>query len=609
MHRPAKAAACAHLADLLATQFDYDPALAAAVAAAVDDPAAVRRRLAENDLQDGPHGTVEVGTRMWLPMLTPVSLGFDWRYIRPGGKALAGPTEPPRLAVHDFDLHRDAEDPWEVRDGLYPDNRAWLTEALRKHAWVWERDLAIRIAPLTWVSEDSGRTAPTLTIVDDNSTIVYSARDLLLARLTELGAREDDLARLLARDRDALRRAVDLINAKIGEGDWDDPGWLLSAPTRLLLAQARPGRGHTVIGLADTLRTILLEEKERAHAAVVSRYTKGRYVQDPHRLAMFRALLNEMVRRTTKRLQQVLDGPGALADKYEQIAGGKARIEAIVGWLTPSGEEPVLAYRCLKHRRLPSTCLCNLPEGFDPYAGDDDAESPYHPDCLIHGEIPDNCDSDSGYGCFYQPLDPRWATKVAWIARLLTHPDTRGDLTLAEARHVLVAAVDATVGFDSEQTVEQVRGVLTEEVWNDPAVHPEAAIASLHNIVHVPLDLDTDSVNEAESNPTGRDYVIAHLLGCFAAIDRQMFTFTSEERLAKITSAMYRDPAGRTQIARFAAAHTPERWALEVVSDGYPDKPRPMRLVGRDGKDVLDEFGQSTILGRGDFSATWLVLR
>jgi hypothetical protein len=180
---------------------------------------------------------------------------------------------------------------------------------------------------------------------------------------------------------------------------------------------------------------------------------------------------------------------------------------------------------------------------------------------------------------------------------LLTHPSTRGALTLTQAREAFAAFVDSYVGFDSATAVEHAKAILTDEVWADHAVPTEAALTSLHNISHQPLDLDVDAV--ADMTEESRDYVIGHLLGLFAALDSGMFTGMNATTVALLASAMYRSPAGRAQLLAFAQAHADASpWSDETtVGTVY--------LLDATGEQVRDQFGSPEVITRGSFQRIW----
>lgn len=289
MPRPAKSAACANLANLLTGHYGYDPALARVVADAAVDPSEVRRRIDAGTVITGGHGVLIVPARMWLPLLTPIYAGFDFWVMRNGGKALSGPAEPPMLdAYYESSLAQDVDRAWQPHPNhmQYPDNRAWLRAHLDRLDWAFGADFGFDAVPLTWTGLDQHQrrhSRHTVTLLTGDE-VMYSARDLLVQRLRELDVGEDDITRLLSGERDALRRAVDVINAGLAEGDWADPAWLLSVPVRLRLAVPAAGGGHTVIGLADAVRADLLATKAQAIARSRARFVRSVHVAAPNLL-------------------------------------------------------------------------------------------------------------------------------------------------------------------------------------------------------------------------------------------------------------------------------------------------------------------------------------
>lgn len=585
--RPAKAAACANFTDLLIRQFQYPADLAATVANTVVDPAEVRRRLAEGAYQTGPHGVLTLNTRAWLPMLAPVYLGFDFRFMRNGGQALSGPADPPRLSGPWVDERRDIDEAWVPHPSLNPpDNRAWVADHLDRHDWVWDGETAFRAVPLTWVTTDGDSTREqSIVTLLDGSEVLYSARDLLVTRLTALGAQPDDLDRFLRRDRDALRRMVDVIHAALPEADraWADEVWLISVPIRLHLAVPTTSGGWTAVGLADAIRSTLNDAKRSAKEAVRARYITGQHVTDRAALAEGKQAILRLIADPAYRNDNAPEGTADTDEFRAALARGKA----VLAWIMAREDDATLTYRCASHATLPEGCSC---------PPDADRTESYDPLCIEHGDF-DGC--DDGYGCVAERLDPRWATKAAWAARLFTHRSTRGNLTLPQARDAFAAFVDTYVGFDSPTTVAQAKAILTEEVWNDAAVPTEAALTSLNNIAHVPLDLGVDAVRDLYDG-TSREYVIGHLLGLFVALDRGMLNGAPAERVSALASAMYRSQAGRTQLLALAQAHAD----LSAFDD--ETTVHTARAIGLDGNPVLDdEFGQPMVLGRGDFLRIW----
>jgi hypothetical protein len=595
--RPAKAAACANLADLLTGTFHYPSALARAVADTVVDPADVRRRLAEGSHSTGAHGMLLLPTRAWLPMLTPVAVGFDTRFMRNGGTSLSGPTAPPVLDV-DFSatLTRDIDEAW-LLDNRFtePDNRAWLLDRLDRHDWTWDSNMSLNAVPLTWQGSQNDTGAPdtrdAVTLLD-GSEVIFSARTLLIDRLSALGASPEDLDRFLRRDRDALRRMADLILTHVDGRAWADPAWLISVPIRLRLAVPTATGGYTAIGLADAVRADLNEQKRRAHDEVRARYRKSEHVTAPAALAAGKGVLNRYFSDLT--LDQAVTDflftapQGSTPEPNSTIRAQWARRVALHAWIDQGRDDAALAYRCDQHHDLPTECTC--PDGAD-------FVDTYDPRCIEHGD-------DTGCGprwdCYYRRLDQRWATKTAWAARLFTDPATRGHMTLAHAREAFAAFVDAYIGFDSATTVEHAKAILTPEVWAADGGSIDTALTILHNTAHEPLDQNTDGV--ADLGTDSRDYVLAHLLGLLVAIDRGMFTGLPPERVATMATNMYRDHGGRAQILAFAQAHAPE----SLFDDETVD--RHVRLIDRDGEPVLDDFGSPDVLSRNTFHNVWLPL-